>query len=257
MKGTVADRWRDVRAPWVRAGGLLLALALVGLTTACSREPSDKELRKQATSPAAESRRSVEERKMRALIERLTAVEGLEHVLTRFEDSCVRPYNGSIFENHESPHSLECDMQAVAYFGVRGDLTDVLRRIRAADIAAWGPHDDEGRDMPHAAGTVTYAIGYQRDHGRYPDGRLMPAPTLEAPGLRIDWDRPHLPLPNLVEEPALCPPAGSGIYQRCSTAPENPISVATTRVRYGTVLTLSLGGWDSSADNYFTVTRRK
>ncbi|MFE9440680.1 hypothetical protein ACFYO2_17040 [Streptomyces sp. NPDC006602] len=250
MKGTAAARW-------ARAGGLLLAFALVGLTTACSGEPSEKELRKQATSPAAESRRSLEEQKLRALIERLTAVEGLQHVLTRFVDSCGRPYNGSIFENNRSPHTLECDMQAVAYFGVRGDLTDVLHRIRAADLAAWGPHDDEGRDIPHAAGTVTYALDYHRNHGRYPDGSLMAAPPLEAPGLRIDWDRPDLPLTNRIEEPDLCPTAGSGIYQRCSTAPEAPMSVASARARYGTVLTLGSGGSSSSASNYFTVTRGK
>ncbi|KOV75393.1 MULTISPECIES: hypothetical protein [unclassified Streptomyces] len=39
-----------------------------------------------------------EELKTRALIERLTAVEGLEHVLTRFVDTCARLCNGSIFE---------------------------------------------------------------------------------------------------------------------------------------------------------------
>src|SRR5205085_10264561 len=124
----------------------------------------------------------LEERKMRSLIERLTAVEGLEHVRTRFADSCARPYEGSIFENNRSRYALTCSMEAVAYFGVRGDITDVLRRIRAARIATWGPQDDKGRDLPDAGGTVTYALDYQRARGRYPDGSLMPAPTPEAPG---------------------------------------------------------------------------
>ncbi|TXJ82028.1 hypothetical protein E2C11_09830 [Streptomyces lavendulae] len=256
MKGTMAAR-RGVRGRCAQAGGLLLSFALMGLTAACSREPSEKKLRTQATSPAAESRRAAEEQKMRALIERLTAVEGLEHVLTRFVDTCARPYNGSIFENNESPYTLKCDMRAVAYFGVRGEITDVLPRIRAADVAAWGPHDTEGRDLPHAAGTVTYALDYHRDRGRYPDGTLMSTPTLEGPGLQIDWDRPDLPLPNRIEEPAPCPTVGSGIYHRCSTTPETPMSVATARARYGTVLVLSLGGWGSSAYDYFAVPRRK
>ncbi|MHA5053322.1 hypothetical protein [Streptomyces sp. SD15] len=256
MKETVAARWHRVRGRCARAGGLLLIFALVGLSAACSSEPSETELRTQATSPAAESRRAAEEQKMRSLIEQLTAVEGLEHVLTRFTDSCARFSNGSIFENNRSPHTLECGMRADAYFGVQGDITDTLPRIRAADIATWGPQDGEGRDLSYAAGTVTYALDYHRDRGRFSDGTLMPAPTLEAPGLRIDWDRPDLPLPNRVEEPAPCPPEGAGIYLRCSTAPESPMSVAAARARYGTVLTLSLGGSGSSAYDYFTVPRR-
>lgn len=255
MRVGMTVRRGRVRERCVQVGGLLLSFALVGLASACSREPSEKKLLTQATSPAAESRRAAEEQKMRALVERLTAVEGLEHVLTRFVDTCARPYNGSIFENKESPYTLECDMRTVAYFGVQGDITDVLPRIRAADVATWGPHDTEGRDLPHAAGTVTYALDYHHDRGRYSDGTLMPAPTLEGPGLQIDWDRPDLPLPNRIEEPAPCLAVGSRIYHRCSTAPESPMSVAAARARYGTVL--SFGGWGSSGYNYFTVPRRK
>ncbi|MYT29048.1 MULTISPECIES: hypothetical protein [unclassified Streptomyces] len=252
MKETVATRWRRVRRRSAQASGLLLMFALAGLTAACSGAPSEKELRRQATSPEAESRRAVEERKVRALIARLTAVEGLEHVLTRVTDSCARPYNGSIFENNRSSYVLKCSMEAVAYFGLQGDIADVLPRIRAAGIAAWGSQDGGGRDM------VSYALAYHRHHGRYPDGSLMPAPTLEAPGLRIDWDRLGLPLPNRIEEPTLCAPASSGdIYQRCSIAPKAPMSVAAARARYGTIVRFSLGGWGSSAQNYFTVPRRK
>ncbi|MFG3115510.1 hypothetical protein ACGF4C_13990 [Streptomyces sp. NPDC048197] len=149
-------------------------------------------------------------------------------------------------------------MEAVAYFGVRGDITDVLPRIRAAGIATWGRQDGKGRDLPHAAGTVSYALDYHHKRGRNPDGSLLPAPTLTAPGLRIDWDRPDLPLPNKVEEPAPCPPVETAIYQRCSTVPQTPMSTAAARARYGTVLTFSLGDrWDSSTENYFTVPRRK
>ncbi|ANZ21344.1 hypothetical protein SNOUR_40580 [Streptomyces noursei ATCC 11455] len=261
MKETVVAWWRRVRRRSAQASGLLLAFVLVGLTAVCSRRPSKRKLRAQATSPGAQSRRAEEERKMRALIEHLTAVEGLEHILTRFTDCCARPYDGSIFENNPSPYALTCDMEAVAYFGVRGEITDVLPRIRAAGIANWGPQDGEGRDAPHAAGTVTYALDYHRHRSRSPDGGPMPAPTLEAPGLRIDWDRPDSPLPNRVEEPAPCPPAGSGgIYRRCSIIPEDsmaPMTVATARARYGTVMTFSLGGYGSSAYRYVTAPRRK
>ncbi|WEB45125.1 hypothetical protein MOV08_41415 [Streptomyces yunnanensis] len=108
---------------------------------------------------------------------------------------------------------------------------------------------------------MNYALDYHRHRGRYPEGGPMPAPTLEAPGLRIDWDRPDAPLPNRVEEPAPCPPAGSGgIYRRCSITPEDPMTpmaVATARARYGTVMTFSVGGYGSSAYKYFTVPRPK
>ncbi|MGW7724986.1 hypothetical protein ACWGJ6_16730 [Streptomyces canus] len=257
MKKTKAARWRRSYGRCTQAGGLLLTFVLVGLTAACSHHPADKELRARATSSEAESRRSREEEKMRALIARLTAVEGLEHLLTRSVDSCQGPQKGSLFENNRSPYVLTCSMQADAYFGVRGEITEVLSRIRAAGIATWGPQDGEGRDMPYAAGTVTYALDYYRARGKFQDGTLMPAPTLEAPGLRLDWDRPDLPLPMRVEEPAPCPETGSKVYWRCSIAPEDPMTVAAARTRYDTVLTLSLGRWGSSADNYFTVPRRK
>ncbi|MFD3612192.1 hypothetical protein ACFWXA_29820 [Streptomyces atroolivaceus] len=258
MKKTMAARWPRIYGRCKQAGGLLLAFALVGLTAACSRDPEDKELRTQATSSEAESRRVREEQKMRALIARLTAVEGLEHVLTRHIDYCQGPQNGSLFENNRSPYVLKCSMRADAYFGVRGEITEVMSRIRAAGIATWGPQDGEGRDMPYAAGTVTYALEYHRARGKYQDGTLMPGPALEAPGLRLDWDRPDLPLLNRIEEPAPCPKAGSEvIYRRCSITPEDPMTVAVARTRYATVLTLSLGLWGSSADNYFTVLRRK
>ncbi|MFF7411962.1 hypothetical protein [Streptomyces lydicus] len=257
MTGTVARWWHRVGRRCSQVGGLLLAFVLIGLTKACSREPSERKLRAQATSPGAESRRAVEERQMQALIQRLSTVEGLEHTLTRFDDSCARPYNGSIFENMRSPYVLTCSMRAVAYFGVRGDMSEVLPRIRAAGIATWGPHDHKGRELPHLAGTVTYALSYHRARGRYPDGSLMSAPTLTAPGLRIDWDRADLPHSHRVEEPPPCPPDGSGIYQRCTTVPEAAMSVTAARARYGTVLSLGLSSSPTSSTNhYFTVPRR-
>ncbi|WP_261957938.1 hypothetical protein [Streptomyces nigrescens] len=231
-----------------------MAFALVGLKAACSREPSDKKLRAQATSSEAQSRRAAEEQRQTALIQRLAAVDGLEHVLTRFVDSCVRPYKRSVFENRSSPYLMTCSMRAVAYFGVHDDMANVLRRIREAHIATWGPQDGEGRDLPQAAGTVTYALSYHRARGRAPDGSPMPAPTLEATGLRIDWDRTTTPVPHRVADPTPCPPPEFGLYQHCSTISETPKSLAAARAHYGTLLSFTLSGSSaSSTDNYFTV----
>jgi hypothetical protein len=249
MQGTMPVRRRRVCA-------LLLVSALVAPTAACSSGLSEGELRQQAVSPAAASRRAAEERKARGLVERLSAVEGLDHVLTRFTDTCARPPEGSLLEDDASPHALVCDIRADAYFGVRGDITDVLRRIGAAGLAEWGPRDGGGREMPDAAGTVTYALAYHRAHGRFEDGSLMPGPALQGPGLRIDWDRRGLPLPNRIEEPADCPPRTGVIHERCSITPKTPAAVAAARAHHGTVLALHAGGPGATWHEYFTVPRR-
>ncbi|MFF1905100.1 hypothetical protein [Kitasatospora sp. NPDC058218] len=241
---------------WLAKGfGLLFAFAFIGLGGLQKRRPSEKKLRALATSEQARSRRAEEEEKIHSLIARLAEVEGLEHVLTRFSDHCYRPNTGP-FEGRPM-NTLICSMEAVAYFGVRGDLADVLPRIRAAGIATWGPQREGEPDHPHATGTVRYALAYHRSQGRDPDGRLMPGPDLRAKGLEITWDRPDAPLVNLVEEPRPCPPPRSGdIYARCSVVPQMPTTVAAARARYGTVLAFSLGTWGSSAHPYFTVPRR-
>ncbi|WP_329404359.1 hypothetical protein [Streptomyces melanogenes] len=111
---SIAAWWRQGCRWCARAGGLLVAFSLMGLSAACSREPAAKEQRTQATSPQAASRRAAEEQGMRAVLARLTAVEGLEHVLTHFRDSCTRPYNGPIFENNPSPYVLTFRMEVDA-----------------------------------------------------------------------------------------------------------------------------------------------
>ncbi|MFF1482299.1 hypothetical protein ACFVYD_32900, partial [Streptomyces sp. NPDC058301] len=103
---------------------------------------------------------------------------------------------------------------------------------------------------------IAYALDYQRAHGRNPDGTLMSAPRLHAPGIEIEWDRPQ-PLPQQVEAPLPCFPATtSTIYERCSITPHPPTSLATARARYGILLALHL---TSSAypGYYFTVPRKK
>ncbi|MFE3186932.1 hypothetical protein ACFXKR_39730 [Streptomyces violascens] len=204
------------------------------------REPSDKELRTQATSPEAESLRAREEQRMRALVQRVTAVEGLEHALTRFTDFCNRPTKRSVFENYQSPYVLECRMQTVAYFGIRGDITDVLPRIPTPGIDTW-------------AQQVAGAVQYHHTRGRSADGSLIPAPSLQAPGIRIEWDLPQ-PLPRQVQEPILCPSDGWAIYQRCTTVPTATVSVAAARAKYHTILSVTLDHTTSPA-YYYTAPR--
>ncbi|WKU48871.1 hypothetical protein Q3V23_35090 [Streptomyces sp. VNUA116] len=203
-----------------------------------------------ATSQKAQSRRDSEDQKTHALIARLATVDGLHHVVTRFSDICAAGSEGSLFESPSS-NVLGCDMEAAAYFGVQGDITDVLPRIRAAGIATWGPQQD-GQDQPYAGGTIRYALEYHHAHGRYPDGRLMPGPNLTAPGLGIEWDRPQdLPLPNQIKDLVPCP-SPYPVYFRCSLTPEPRTSLAVARARYGTILVFT-----ASARDYFTVPRRK
>lgn len=94
---------------------------------------------------------------MRTVIARLTAVQGLEHVLTRFRDSCARPTKHSVFENNPSPNVLECRMDADVYLGVHADITDVLARIGAARIAPWEPQADQA--IAYASTTTVHTAG--------------------------------------------------------------------------------------------------
>ncbi|MEU5426216.1 hypothetical protein AB0H73_11495 [Streptomyces olivoreticuli] len=232
---------------------MLLSLAMLVSITACSQEPDDQKLRSLAASEKAQSRRAQEERKIRESIGRLGSVTGVHHVLTRFMDTCARPASQALWGSDDPQHTLVCDMEAAAYFGVRGDIVEVLPRIRAAAIANWGHQDEHGEDVPYAGGSVRYALDYYRNHGRYPDGALMSIPELESPGLRINWDlAPH----QLVDEARPCPPAGYA-YFRCELTPSPAATVHATRTEYGVVLVFEIGTrMGSSAHHYYTVPRR-
>ncbi|MGW2491801.1 hypothetical protein ACWCV9_31905 [Streptomyces sp. NPDC001606] len=238
-----------------RAAAGLLALILAGLGTGCSVEPSVQDLRNQAESPEAKSHRAAAERRIHALVARLGAVEGLEHIGTRLTDTCYQPHS-SLFDSDRSSNSLECRMGAVAYFGVRGRITDVLPRLRAARIAAWGPRDATGDEVPSATGTVSFALDYYREHGRFQDGTRMPAPVLRAPGLSVDWDRPGAPGPHRLAEPAACSrPTRFTLHERCTTTPRSPLSLTAARTRYGTLLSLTVDDSDSPEPTYYTARR--
>lgn len=232
---------------------LLAALALVASTSACSPGPSDGALLSMATSPEAKAARATAEQRIRERIDRLAAIDGLEPVATRIVDRCNRRPSRSVFDADRPDYDLRCEMTAAAYFGVRGEIADVLRRIRAARLTRWGGVDD----APTTGGTVAYALAYLSRRGRYPDGRLMPAPELrtdvvESPSMVLDWDRSDAEHPRLLTAPAPCPPRD--VYLRCLSTPDPLPDLDEARARYATILGLALGDQTSSGV-YFTVPR--
>ncbi|WP_240361031.1 hypothetical protein [Streptomyces clavuligerus] len=109
--------------------------------------------------------------------------------------------------------------------------------------------------MPHAAGTVTYALDYHRAGGRDRDGGLLPAPTLTAPGLRLDWTGRTCPCRTWPRSRRRVPPRGPIPTSAARPPPPSPGTVAAARARYGTVMVLELGGSGSTAYGYYTVPR--
>ncbi|MGA5134059.1 hypothetical protein ACPCTO_30090 [Streptomyces olivoreticuli] len=250
------ERSRTGRRQWRggRACGVLLLLALVVSTAACSHGPDDQKLRSLAVSDEARAKRTQQEQKLQALVNRLGSVTGLDHAFTRFRDDCARPGSQALWGSDDPTHSLVCDMEAVAYFGVRDDIVEVLPRVRAASIAKWGSQDENGEDSPYAGGSVRYALDYYRNHGKYPDGREMGEPELAAPDLTIRWDvAPY----GLVEEAPACPPPGY-LYLRCNITPDATATVRAVRAKYGTVLAFNIGQKaHSSWRGYYTVPRKR
>ncbi|MFC5144751.1 hypothetical protein [Streptomyces aureoversilis] len=232
----------------------MLSLALVVSTAGCSHGPDDRKLRSLAVSDQARARRAQQEHKLQALVGRLGSVTGLDYAFTRFRDDCARPGSQALWGSDDPEHSLVCDMEAVAYFGVRDDMTDVLPRIRAASLAQWGLQDENGEDLPYARGSVRYALDYYRNHGKYPDGRNMSPPELQSPDLTIAWDvAPY----GLVEEAPGCPPPRY-LYLRCDITPEATATVRAVRAKYGTVLAFRIGQEaHSSWRGYYTVPRKR
>ncbi|MFD0267494.1 hypothetical protein ACFVGY_12980 [Streptomyces sp. NPDC127106] len=234
--------------------------AVMAVTSACAAQqsqPDIAELRATATGYDAESKRSAEETRLRGLLDRLNRVEGLHHAYTRFTDHCTGPSKGN-FKDPPSVDLVSCSMGVHAVYGVEGDVTDVLRRIDAAGVTPWQPN----LNGPGSAsgGTLDYALEYHRLRGVFPDGLLMPAPSLvsEDRGLVIAWDYPPLPDHPAAsaqvegEDPPACPPAGP-VHSRCRIDPQQPDSVPAVRARYGTVLSVRIGRPGSTP--YFTVPR--
>lgn len=243
MAGIVRCDIRRQRRYGRRVCGALLPLILMVGTAGCSQQPDDKKLRALATSDAAKAGRAQAEQRIRSLVDRLSSVDGLDHVSTQLLDDCSRPATQALLGSSDPQHALVCDMNAVAYFGVR-DIVAVLPRIRAAGVAKWGEQDANGDDVPYAGGSVRYALDYYRNHGRYPDGLPMPMPELESNGMRISWDVPSF---NLVKELPPCP--GPFLYSRCEVTPDAANPVQAARAEYGMVLTLEI----DPRNGYFTV----
>ncbi|MEU2389620.1 hypothetical protein [Streptomyces sp. NPDC007369] len=237
------------------------AAAMIMVSGGCAQhrpQTGTAELRAVATGHDAESRRNAEEARLRGLLERLARVEGLHHAYTGLKDDCAGPSEGN-FKDPPSVDLVSCSMSVNAVYGVEGDVTDVLKRIHAAGVTPWQPNVNGPGSA--SGGTLDYALEYHRLRGVFPDGTLMPAPSLvsEDRGLEITWDRPPLP-----DHPAAsgqvegndvpaCPPAGP-LYSRCRIDPPQPDPVPAVRARYGTVLNVAIGS--AGRTPYFTVPRR-
>ncbi|MEU3496164.1 hypothetical protein ABZ747_22085 [Kitasatospora cineracea] len=226
-------RSESLGARCARAFGLVGGIAVLWLHGSNIGGPPKRTMRRLAASPEVRARRDAAEREMRAAIERLGAVDGLEHVLTRFTESFTR-YTRIVNFGSPSVHGVTCDLRAVAWFGVRGEVADVLDELRRQGLADWLPTPEGRRGTP------------------------PPPPEFGAPGLRIDWDRPGTPLPP--PEPERAPRRGIGtarLSHRRWSVPRRPPRPADARARYGTLLVLSLGGPGRPGAGHFSVDHRK
>lgn len=174
---------------------LMVAPLVDGLGSLRQRWPTERRLHVLARSPRARAAREAERERIRGLVGALGAVAGVEHVLTQVSDYCVRPSSFGL--SRHSGLLLVCRIYARAYFVVREDITAVLPRIEAADVAGWQARG-QGPD-PH--GSVEHALRWHRDGGIDADGRRMDHPCLSTPGARLSWDRPGIlcqdPVPKL------------------------------------------------------------
>ncbi|MFE4519346.1 hypothetical protein ACFRMQ_34785 [Kitasatospora sp. NPDC056783] len=149
--------------------------------------PTERRKVRLVNSPRARAARAAERERIRALVEAMGAVPGVEHVLTQVQDLSTRPsFHG---RDHPRDTLLVCRLHARAFFVVREDVLDVLPRIAAAGLAEWracGQGPDPG-------GTLEHALRWYRDGGIGADGLRMDAPCLAGPGATLHWERPGLP----------------------------------------------------------------
>ncbi|MER7585364.1 hypothetical protein [Kitasatospora sp. NPDC097691] len=149
--------------------------------------PTERRMRALAFSPRARAARAAERERIQGLVDALGAVEGVEHLLTQVSDHCVRPSALGLFRTTSDGRALMvCRMYARAYFVIREDITAVLPRIAAADVAEWSP----SAQRPSAGGTVEHALRWYREGGRTPEGWAMDSPELFSRGARLHWERP-------------------------------------------------------------------
>ncbi|MEU9042987.1 MULTISPECIES: hypothetical protein [unclassified Kitasatospora] len=148
--------------------------------------PTDRRMVALIHSPRARAARAAERERIRELVDALGAVEGVEHVLTQVRDFSVRPDGLAVLHSlSDADALLLCRISARAYFVVREDITDVLPRIEAADVAEWCARDQR----PSAGGTVEHALRWYRNGGINQEGLPMDSPDLFSPVARLNWDR--------------------------------------------------------------------
>ncbi|MFI8460445.1 hypothetical protein [Kitasatospora sp. NPDC085464] len=149
--------------------------------------PTERRMRALASSPRARAARASERQRIEGVVDALGAVEGVEHVLTLVSDYSLAPSAFGLFRTTSEGRALMvCRMYARAYFVIREDITAVLPRIGAANVAAWSP----AGQRTSAGGTVEHALRWYRDGGRTPEGWAMDSPELFSPGARLHWERP-------------------------------------------------------------------
>ncbi|MFJ6770357.1 hypothetical protein ACIQOV_05160 [Kitasatospora sp. NPDC091257] len=149
--------------------------------------PTERRKLKLVDSRAARAARVAERERIRGLVEALGAVEGVEHVLTQVLDQSTLPSSYGL--DHPGDTLLVCRIYARAYFVVREDVLDVLRRIEAADVVRWQAHGQG----PDPAGSLDHALRWHRNGGIDADGRRMQSPCLSSPGATLTWDRDGIP----------------------------------------------------------------
>ncbi|RAJ46900.1 hypothetical protein K353_00101 [Kitasatospora sp. SolWspMP-SS2h] len=235
---------RSLATECARTLGLVGALVLARFGGTNLSGPSKRKLRRLVGSPGVESRRAAAERAMGAVVERVGACGGLEHVVTHWAETFSRRTE---FAGFGSPaaRKVTCELRAVAYFGVRGEVADVLDGLRRYGLADWLPPAEYG---PARSG----------------------GPEFGTPELRIDWDRPGSPLP--LRDGVRAPRRGIGSgrlrHRRWSVPPRSPgrttrtdradrARLADARARCGTLLVLRLGGPGRYGGTRFTVRYEK
>ncbi|MDQ0956047.1 hypothetical protein QFZ24_010056 [Streptomyces phaeochromogenes] len=258
-EGPMAMPRRQQFVVWYKkAGSAFCAVALMGLSSACSQEPKAAKLREMAISDEAQTKRAVRKAEIGELIEQLGSVNGLRHAFTKVVDQCVGPRSTNFKDQVPSDYQLSCSMTAVAYYGVRGNIEEILSGIDRIKIADWGTHNALGKRLPGSPGSVEYALDYYQKGGLREDGR-MPEPNLEAPGLKITWDQ-RLFNKKRVEDILPCPErvSESVPYYLCEIEPGPKSTANTVRAKHGTVLRLEIAGLTPPlGKGYYEVPRKK
>ncbi|MFF8768647.1 hypothetical protein [Kitasatospora sp. NPDC015120] len=212
--------------------------------------PSDRALRARAVSPEAQAARARELARIDALVARLGGVPGVTHLLTRLSDRCFRTdhsYASGVRQWH-----MVGQITGAAYFATALDVPELLRRIRAAEVADWGSGLWDDPRLPERPGSIAEALAFHRDGGLRADGTRRPSPRIAVAGMTLDWDLPHSPLP----DPGPLP--GAVLYSWQRDDPDAVEKVRAARSGHGLVLRLTFHEhWNADLRYYYGVRKRR